>query len=288
MMEYIRLRNGVQMPMLGMGVFQIPAEQCVSVVMDALAAGYRLIDTASSYQNEAAVGEAIARSGIPRAQLFITTKAYIHQMGYAQTMAAFETSLQNLGLDHLDLYLIHMPFGDYHGSWRALEELYAQGRVRAIGVCNFLPDRLLDLCMNAKVKPMIDQIECHPHDQRDEEIKWMREQGVQVQAWAPFAEGRKGMFQEPVLLDIGRKHGKTPTQVILRWHLQRQVAVIPKTIHRERMIENSDIWDFTLDEEEMKAIKTLDKGEPSLLDPRKVSEVKRVYAYMDDPVLTSL
>lgn len=288
MMEYIRLRNGVQMPMLGMGVFQIPAEQCVSVVMDALAAGYRLIDTASSYQNEAAVGEAIARSGIPRAQLFITTKAYIHQMGYAQTMAAFETSLQNLGLDHLDLYLIHMPFGDYHGSWRALEELYAQGRVRAIGVCNFLPDRLLDLCMNAKVKPMIDQIECHPHDQRDEEIKWMKEQGVQVQAWAPFAEGRKGMFQEPVLLDIGRKHGKTPTQVILRWHLQRQVAVIPKTIHRERMIENSDIWDFTLDEEEMKAIKTLDKGEPSLLDPRKVSEVKRVYAYMDDPVLTSL
>lgn len=288
MMEYIRLRNGVQMPMLGMGVFQIPAEQCVSVVMDALAAGYRLIDTASSYQNEAAVGEAIARSGIPRAQLFITTKAYIHQMGYAQTMAAFETSLQNLGLDHLDLYLIHMPFGDYHGSWRALEELYAQGRVRAIGVCNFLPDRLLDLCMSAKVKPMIDQIECHPHDQRDEEIKWMREQGVQVQAWAPFAEGRKGMFQEPVLLDIGRKHGKTPTQVILRWHLQRQVAVIPKTVHRERMIENSDIWDFTLDEEEMKAIKTLDKGEPSLLDPRKVSEVKRVYAYMDDPVLTSL
>ena len=288
MMEYIRLRNGVQMPMLGMGVFQIPAEQCVSVVMDALAAGYRLIDTASSYQNEAAVGEAIARSGIPRAQLFITSKAYIHQMGYAQTMAAFETSLQNLGLDHLDLYLIHMPFGDYHGSWRALEELYAQGRVRAIGVCNFLPDRLLDLCMSAKVKPMIDQIECHPHDQRDEEIKWMREQGVQVQAWAPFAEGRKGMFQEPVLLDIGRKHGKTPTQVILRWHLQRQVAVIPKTVHRERMIENSDIWDFTLDEEEMKAIKTLDKGEPSLLDPRKVSEVKRVYAYMDDPVLTSL
>ena len=288
MMEYIRLRNGVQMPMLGMGVFQIPAEQCVSVVMDALAAGYRLIDTASSYQNEAAVGEAIARSGIPRAQLFITTKAYIHQMGYAQTMAAFETSLQNLGLDHLDLYLIHMPFGDYHGSWRALEELYAQGRVRAIGVCNFLPDRLLDLCMNAKVKPMIDQIECHPHDQRDEEIKWMKEQGVQVQAWAPFAEGRKGMFQEPVLFDIGRKHGKTPAQVILRWNLQRQVAVIPKTIHRERMIENSDIWDFTLDEEEMKAIKTLDKGEPSLLDPRKVSEVKRVYAYMDDPVLTSL
>lgn len=210
MMEYIRLRNGVQMPMLGMDVFQIPAEQCVSVVMDALAAGYRLIDTASSYQNEAAVGEAIARSGIPRAQLFITTKAYIHQMGYAQTMAAFETSLQNLGLDHLDLYLIHMPFGDYHGSWRALEKLYAQGRVRAIGVCNFLPDRLLDLCMNAKVKPMIDQIECHPHDQRDEEIKWMKEQGVQVQAWAPFAEGRKGMFQEPVLLDIGRKHGKTP------------------------------------------------------------------------------
>lgn len=288
MMEYIRLRNGVQMPMLGMGVFQIPAEQCVSVVMDALAAGYRLIDTASSYQNEAAVGEAIARSGIPRAQLFITTKAYIHQMGYAQTMAAFETSLQNLGLDHIDLYLIHMPFGDYHGSWRALEELYAQGRVRAIGVCNFLPDRLLDLCMSAKVKPMIDQIECHPHDQRDEEIKWMREQGVQVQAWAPFAEGRKGMFQEPVLLDIGRKHGKTPTQVILRWHLQRQVAVIPKTVHRERMIENSDIWDFTLDEEEMKAIKTLDKGVPSLLDTRKVSEVKRVYAYMDDPVLTSL
>lgn len=212
----IQLSNGVQMPQEGFGVFQIPEADCEQVVRDAIASGYRLIDTASSYQNEAAVGRAIAGCGVPREELFITTKAYIHEMGYENTMQAFNRSLMALGLDHLDLYLIHMPFGDYYGSWRALEDLYDAGKVRAIGVCNFLPDRLLDLCMNARIRPMIDQIERHPHYQRADELALMRTLGVQPQAWAPFAEGLHGMFDEPVLVEIARKHGKTPAQIILR------------------------------------------------------------------------
>ena len=255
---------------------------------DAISIGYRLIDTASSYQNEEAVGRAIQSCGIPREELFITTKAYIQQMGYEKTKGAFEESLNKLGLTYLDLYLVHMPFGDYYGSWRALEELYQEGKIRAIGVCNFLPDRLLDLCYNAKILPQINQIERHPHYQRSEELFLMKGLQVQPEAWAPFAEGLKGMFTEPALLEIAQKHGKTPAQVILRWNVQQGVIVIPKSVHKERMKENLDIWDFMLDSDDMEKIATLDKDCPSMLDTRKISEVKRVYDYLNNPVLTSL
>lgn len=288
MTEAMKLSNGISVPMEGFGVFQIPEADCERVVRDAIEAGYRLIDTASSYQNEEAVGRAIQNCGIPREELFITTKAYIQEMGYDNTMQAFDRSLKRLGLDYLDLYLIHMPFGDYYGSWRAMEELYRQGRVRAIGVCNFLSDRLLDLCYNADIKPQINQIERHPHYQRAEELKIMEELGVQPEAWAPFAEGLKGMFNEPVLADIAAKYGKTPAQVILRWNVQQGVIVIPKSVHRERMEENLDIWDFELDAEDMGQIEKLDKNCPSMLDTRKISEVRRVYDYLNNPVLTSL
>lgn len=288
MVQSIRLNNGVSMPMEGFGVFQIPEEHCEQAVRDAITAGYRLIDTASSYQNEKAVGRAIRSCGLPREELFITTKAYIQQMGYEKTKEAFAQSLDNLGLTYLDLYLIHMPFGDYYGSWRALEELYQAGRIRAIGVCNFLPDRLLDLCYNAKILPQINQIERHPHYQRAEDLALMQELHVQPEAWAPFAEGLKGMFTEPVLLEIAQKYGKTPAQIILRWNVQQGVIVIPKSVHKERMEENLAIWDFVLDDGDMAQIALLDQNCPSMLDTRKVSEVKRVYDYLNNPVLTSL
>lgn len=288
MVQSIRLNNGVSMPMEGFGVFQIPEEHCEQAVRDAITAGYRLIDTASSYQNEKAVGRAIRSCGFPREELFITTKAYIQQMGYEKTKEAFAQSLDNLGLTYLDLYLIHMPFGDYYGSWRALEELYQAGRIRAIGVCNFLPDRLLDLCYNAKIRPQINQIERHPHYQRAEDLALMQELHVQPEAWAPFAEGLKGMFTEPVLLEIAQKYGKTPAQIILRWNVQQGVIVIPKSVHKERMEENLAIWDFALDDGDMAQIALLDQNCPSMLDTRKVSEVKRVYDYLNNPVLTSL
>ena len=288
MVQSIKLNNGVSMPMEGFGVFQIPEEHCEQAVRDAITAGYRLIDTASSYQNEKAVGRAIRSCGLPREELFITTKAYIQQMGYEKTKEAFAQSLDNLGLTYLDLYLIHMPFGDYYGSWRALEELYQAGRIRAIGVCNFLPDRLLDLCYNAKILPQINQIERHPHYQRAEDLALMQELHVQPEAWAPFAEGLKGMFTEPVLLEIAQKYGKTPAQIILRWNVQQGVIVIPKSVHKERMEENLAIWDFVLDDGDMAQIALLDQNCPSMLDTRKVSEVKRVYDYLNNPVLTSL
>ena len=254
MIKTVKLNNGVDMPMEGFGVFQIPEESCEQAVRTALRSGYRLIDTASSYQNEKAVGKALHACGIPREELFITTKAYIQQMGYEKTKAAFAESLNNLGLDYLDLYLIHMPFGDYYGSWRALEELYRDGKIRAIGVCNFLPDRLLDLCCNVSILPQINQIERHPHYQREEDLHLMRELGIQPQAWAPFAEGLKGMFAEPALKRIAEKHKKTPAQVILRWNVQQGVIVIPKSVHKDRMEENLDIWNFSLGNEDMDQI----------------------------------
>ena len=274
--------------MEGFGVFQVPEDTCEQVVRNAIAAGYRLIDTAYSYQNEKAVGKAIQNCGIPREKLFVTTKAYIQQMGYEKTKIAFEESLQNLGLAYLDLHLVHMPFGDYYGAWRAMEELYEAGKVRAIGVCNFLPDRLLDLCYNARIVPHINQIEHHPHYQRTKELALMKELGVQPQAWAPFAEGLKGMFDEPVLQEIAEKHDRTPAQVILRWNVQQGVIIIPKSVHRERMEENLGIWDFSLDSEDMEKIASLDQDCPSMLDTREVSEVRRVYDYLNNPVLTSL
>ena len=289
MASNVKLSNGIEMPMEGFGVFQVTdPDVCEQTVLDAIETGYRLIDTASSYQNEEAVGRAIQKSEVPRGELFITTKAYIQQMGYDKTMQAFEESLQKLGLDYLDLYLIHMPFGDYYGSWRAMEELYKAGRIRAIGVCNFMPDRLLDLCYNAQVIPQVNQIERHPHDQRPEDLQIMKELGVQPQAWAPFAEGLKGMFTEPVLMEIAARHSKTPAQVILRWNVQQGVIVIPKSVHKKRMAENLDIWDFELDAEDLDKISELDKDCPSMLDTRKISEVKRVYDYLINPVLTSL
>lgn len=288
MTETVKLSNGVSMPMEGFGVFQIPEQECEQVVRNAIESGYRLIDTASSYQNEEAVGRAVKTCGIPREELFITTKAYIQEMGYDNTMKAFEDSLKRLGLDYLDLYLIHMPFGDYYGSWRAMEELYRAGRIRAIGVCNFLPDRLLDFCYNVEIKPQVNQIERHPHYQRAEDLQLMEELGVQPEAWAPFAEGLKGMFEEPVLMEIAAKHQKTPAQILLRWNVQQGVIVIPKSVHRERMEENRKIWDFELDAEDMRRIAELDKNCPSMLDTRKISEIRRVYDYLNNPVLTSL
>ena len=288
MTETVKLSNGVSMPMEGFGVFQIPEQECEQVVRNAIESGYRLIDTASSYQNEEAVGRAVKTCGIPREELFITTKAYIQEMGYENTMKAFEDSLKRLGLDYLDLYLIHMPFGDYYGSWRAMEELYRAGRIRAIGVCNFLPDRLLDFCYNVEIKPQVNQIERHPHYQRAEDLQLMEELGVQPEAWAPFAEGLKGMFEEPVLMEIAAKHQKTPAQILLRWNVQQGVIVIPKSVHRERMEENRKIWDFELDAEDMQRIAELDKNCPSMLDTRKISEIRRVYDYLNSPVLTSL
>ena len=288
MTETVKLSNGVSMPMEGFGVFQIPEQECEQVVRNAIESGYRLIDTASSYQNEEAVGRAVKTCGIQREELFITTKAYIQEMGYDNTMKAFEDSLKRLGLDYLDLYLIHMPFGDYYGSWRAMEELYRAGRIRAIGVCNFLPDRLLDFCYNVEIKPQVNQIERHPHYQRAEDLQLMEELGVQPEAWAPFAEGLKGMFEEPVLMEIAAKHQKTPAQILLRWNVQQGVIVIPKSVHRERMEENRKIWDFELDAEDMQRIAELDKNFPSMLDTRKISEIRRVYDYLNNPVLTSL
>lgn len=289
MVSNVKLSNGTLMPMEGFGVFQVtdPAV-CEQTIIEAIKTGYRLIDTASSYQNEEAVGRAIQKSAVPRGELFITTKAYIQQMGYDKTMQAFEESLQKLGLDYLDLYLIHMPFGDYYGSWRAMEELYKAGKIRAIGVCNFMPDRLRDLCNNVKIIPQVNQIERHPHYQRLGDMQVMKELGVQPQAWAPFAEGLKGMFTEPVLMEIAAKHSKTPAQVILRWNVQQDVIVIPKSVHKERMAENLNIWDFELDAEDIEKISGLDKDCPSMLDTRKISEVKRVYDYLKNPVLTSL
>lgn len=291
-MQNVKLCNGVEMPMEGFGVFQVPENECKEVVLNAIRIGYRLIDTASSYKNEEAVGAAIRaaeKEGIAkRNELFIATKAYIQEMGYENLKEAFLRSLQKLGLDYLDLYLIHMPLGDYYGAWRAIEELYKEGKIRAIGVCNFDAARLMDLCYNAEIKPMVNQIERHPHYQRHEELAIMDKLGVQPQGWAPFAEGLKGMFTEPVLNEIAAMHGKTAAQVILRWNVLQGVIIIPKSVHKNRMEENLGIWAFDLDDEDMVQITSLDKGTPSMLDCTKPSEIDRLYNYLNNPVLTSL
>lgn len=266
-MESITLKNGVVMPLEGFGVFQVPeAAVCEQAVSDALSVGYRLIDTAAAYFNEEAVGAAIAKSGIPRKELFITSKLWIQDQGYENAKRAFQTSLDKLGLDYLDLYLIHQPMNDYYGSWRAMEELYEAGRVRAIGVCNFYPDRLADLCLNAKIAPMVNQVELHPFFAQGTALEVMKKFGVQPEAWSPMAEGRHGIFTHPVLTEIGKKYGKTAAQVSLRWNVQRGVAVIPKSTHKERMEENLNIWDFRLREEDMTAIAALDLGRSEIID----------------------
>lgn len=280
------------MPMEGFGVFQVPDTQCEQVVLDAIQAGYRLFDTASSYKNEEALGKAVRKAidagMVKREDLFITTKAYIQQMGCEKTVQAFYESLNKLGMDYLDLYLIHMPLGDYYGAWRAMEDLHEAGKIRAIGVCNFDGARLMDLCYNARIKPMINQIERHPHFQRSEDLVVMKKLGVQPQAWAPFAEGLKGMFAEPVLMEIAEKHGKTVPQVILRWDIEQGIIIIPKSTHKNRMEENMGIWDFELDSEDMEKIAGLDKNVPSMLDCSKPSEIDRLYDYLNNPMLTSL
>ena len=268
-MEYVTLNNGVQMPLEGFGVFQVPeAAVCEQAVSDALEVGYRLIDTAAAYFNEEAVGAAIKKSSIPREELFITTKLWIQDASYEGAKAAFQTSLDKLGLDYIDLYLIHQPMSDYYGAWRAMEELYEAGKIRAIGVCNFYPERLADLCANAKVMPAVNQVELHPFFAQAGALETMKEYGVQPEAWGPLAEGKHNIFTHPVLTEIGGKYGKTAAQVALRWNAQRGVVIIPKSTHKERMEENMDIWDFSLSDEDMAAISKLDLGHSEIIDHR--------------------
>lgn len=279
-MKYIKLYNGVEMPLEGFGVFQVPElSECEKAVSEALDVGYRLIDTAAAYFNEEAVGAAIAKSGIKREELFITTKLWIQDAGYENAKKAFQTSMDKLGLDYLDLYLIHQPFSDYYGSWRAMEELYEQGKIRAIGVCNFYPDRLADLYINAKIKPMVNQVEIHPFFQQQSAINTMKEFNIQPEAWGPFAEGKFGIFQNEILTEIGKKYGKTSAQVILRWKIQRGVVVIPKSVKRERMEQNFDIWDFELSKEDMQKISTLDTGKSNIIDHSTAETAKFLNDY---------
>ena len=266
-MQTVTLNNGVEMPILGFGVYQIPPEQTEQAVTDALAAGYRLLDTAAAYGNEEAVGRAIKNSGIPREELFVTTKLWVQDAPAEEnTKRAFETSLTKLGLDHLDLYLMHQPFGDVYGQWRAMEALNREGRVKAIGVANFYPDRLLDLVINNEVKPAVNQIETHPFFQRTADQEVMREHGVQLQSWGGFAEGKNDIFTHPVLSEIGAKHGKSVAQVVLRWLTQRGVVAIPKSVRADRMAENFDIFDFELTDDQMAAIATLETGATLFFD----------------------
>ena len=266
-MEYTTLSNGVQMPLEGFGVFQIhDLDECERVVLDAIDTGYRMIDTAASYGNETAVGKAIAKTGVNRADLFIATKLWVTDASYEGAKAAFRRSMDNLGVDYIDLYLIHQAMGDYIGAWRAITEAYKEGKIRAIGVCNFYPHRLADFCETVDQLPMVNQVELHPFFQQENALSLMREYGVQPEAWAPFAEGRHGIFTHPVLTKIGEKYGKGAGQVALRWNTQRGVAVIPKSVHKERMEQNLDIWDFRLTDEEMAEIAALDIGRSEIID----------------------
>ncbi|WP_128102388.1 aldo/keto reductase [Paenibacillus sp. DCT19] len=261
-MQTVTLNNGVNMPIIGFGVYQVPdAEQCENTVYEALMAGYRLIDTAAGYMNEEAVGRAIKRSGVPREELFITTKLWIQDAGYESAKLAFYKSLQKLQLDYLDLYLIHMPFGDYYGAWRAMEELYREGKIKAIGVSNFLPDRLMDLILHNEIVPAVNQIETHPFQQQIVNAAFMKEHGVQHQSWAPFAEGRNNLFSNVLLTSIADKHKKTVAQIVLRSLVQNGIVVIPKSVRKERLVENFNIFDFELSSEDMTMISTLDRGE---------------------------
>jgi 2,5-diketo-D-gluconate reductase A len=268
-MKNVKLSNGVEMPILGFGVYQIPdAAQCEAAVSGALKVGYRSIDTAAVYRNEGAVGAAIASSGVAREELFITSKLWIDQAGETETLRAFDLALSKLGLDYLDLYLIHQPYGDIYGAWRALEKLYAEGRIRAIGVSNFYPDRLVDLIVQNEVAPHLNQIETHPFFQRADYQELLVERGVQLESWGPFAEGKNDLFTNPLLAKIGSRHGKTVAQVVLRWLIQRDVVVIPKTVTPSRMVENFDVFGFELTAEDMAEIATLDTGASIFLDHR--------------------
>ena len=274
-MQQIKLNNGVEMPILGFGVFQIKdAEECENTVVEAIQAGYRLIDTAASYLNEEAVGKAIKRGGVPREELFITTKLWIQKDGYEGTKKAFENSMKRLQLDYLDLYLIHQPYGDIYGEWRAMEDLYKEGKVRAIGVANFHPDRLVDLMINNEITPAINQIETHPFHQQIEGQQFLQNNNVQIESWGPFAEGKNNMFHNELLVSIAQKYKKSVAQVILRWLTQRGVIVIPKSVKKERIVENFNIFDFELNAEDMEAIVSLDTNKSLFFDHRDPEMVK--------------
>ena len=265
--ETVKLNNGIEMPLEGFGVFQVPDPAvCEQAVLDAIATGYRLIDTAAAYMNEEAVGKAIAKCGVPREELFITTKLRVQDASYEGARAAIETSLRKLGLDYIDLYLIHQPMGDYIGAYRAMEEAYKAGKLRAIGVCNCYPQILTDICETVDVIPAVNQVELHPFFQQENALALMKEYGVQPEAWGPFAEGNHGIFTHPVLTKIGEKYGKSAAQVALRWNVQRGVIVIPKSVHKERMEQNIDIWDFRLSDADMAEIAKLDIGHSEIVD----------------------
>ena len=274
-MQKVKLNNGVEVPILGFGVFQVTdLAECERSVIDAIETGYRLIDTAASYMNEEAVGKAIKSSGIKREELFITTKLWIQSNGYEGTKKAFENSLKRLQLDYLDLYLIHQPFGDVYGEWRAMQDLYKEGKVRAIGVSNFHPDRLIDLIIHNEIVPAVNQIETHPFHQQIETQKFLEENKIQIESWGPFAEGKNNIFHNELLLSIGKKYNKSIAQVILRWLTQRGIVAIPKSVRRERMEENFKSLDFELSAEDMEAIKTLDTKKSSFFDHRDPAMVK--------------
>lgn len=266
-MDFITLNNGIKMPLEGFGVFQVPnSVECEKAVLDAIESGYRLIDTAAAYMNEEAVGSAIKKCGVPREELFITTKLWVQDASYEGASRAIDTSLSKLGLDYLDLYLIHQPMGDYIGAYHAMEEVYKVGGLKAIGVCNFYPERLADFCETVEIKPMVNQVELHPFFAQEKALELMKEYEVVPEAWGPFAEGKYGIFTHPVLSKIGEKYGKTAAQVALRWNVQRGVVVIPKSIHKNRMEQNIDIWDFLLSDEDMKEISELDIGRSEIVN----------------------
>ncbi|MCC8087962.1 MAG: aldo/keto reductase [Rikenellaceae bacterium] len=274
-MKTVKLNNGVEMPILGFGVYQIDdLKKCEQSVLWALETGYRSIDTAAAYHNEQAVGAAIAKSGIPRGELFITTKLWISDAGEDRALKAFEASLGKLGLDYIDLYLIHQPFGDVYGSWRAMEKLYKEGRIRAIGVSNFYPDRIMDLIIHNEIAPAVNQIETHPFHQQVDAQKFLKDNGIQIESWGPFAEGRNNLFKNELLQSIGDKYGKTIAQVVLRWLVQRDVVAIPKSVTESRIRENFDIFDFELTAQDMESIRTLDSGESAFFDHRDPEMVK--------------
>lgn len=274
-MQNVTLNNGLEMPILGFGVFQVPdLDECERSVLDAIETGYRLLDTAASYGNEEAVGKAIQKSGVARNEFFVTTKLWVQDASYEGAKGAFQRSMDNLGLDYLDLYLIHQPYGDVYGAWRAMQEFYREGRIKAIGVSNFSPDRLMDFILHNEVAPAVNQIETHPFHQQTEAQQFLQENNVQIEAWGPFAEGRNNIFHNDVLLSIAGKHGKSVAQVILRWLTQRGVAAIPKSVRKERMAENFNVFDFELSAEDMSAIAALDSKQSSFFDHRDPAMVK--------------
>ncbi|MDE5618551.1 MAG: aldo/keto reductase [Clostridia bacterium] len=272
-MDYVVLSNGVKMPKLGYGVYQVSKDECEGCVEDALRAGYRLIDTAQSYFNEEEVGNAIIKSGVDRKDIFLTTKVWIENYGYGSTKVSVQESMRKLRTDYIDLVLLHQPFGDVYGAWAALEDLYNEGKIRAIGISNFYPDRMVDICSFAKIKPMVNQVETHPFNQQIEAQEWMKKYGVQMEAWAPFGEGKCGFFTNEVITQIARRHNKSAAQVILRWELQRDIVVIPKSVHFDRMTENMQVFDFELTDEDMAAMASLDLKRSSFFshtDPKVV------------------